>query len=117
MINVFRPAKVDLFAHRMGNEAVPRGLHMGKVHDDTVKAAQHVADTLQQRGHASQAHAVRAVLGHSHAGSILLAALRDACQVVLTAIEAIDPVSATMVEELRLEVDKRLKEGRGSEPG
>jgi hypothetical protein len=28
---------------------------------------------------------------------------------VLTAIEAIDPVCQTMVEELRLEVDKRLK--------
>ena len=87
---------------------------MGNDHDDTVKAAHRVADTLQQRGHVPQAHAVRAVLGRSHAGSILLEALRDVCQVVLTAIEAIDPVSATMVEELRLEVDKRLKEGRSA---
>ena len=82
---------------------------MGNDHDDTVNAAHHVADTLQQRGHAPQAQAVRAVLGHGHAGAVLLAALRDVCQVVLTAIEAIDPVSGTMVEELRLEVDKRLK--------
>jgi hypothetical protein len=89
---------------------------MSKIPNDTVNAAQQVADTLQQRGHAAQARAVRAVLGHSHAGSLLLAALRDVCQVVLTAIEAIDPVSATMVEELRLEVDKRLKDGHGSEP-
>jgi hypothetical protein len=88
---------------------------MSNVHDDTVTAAHRVADTLQQRGHAAQAHEVRSVLGHSHAGSILLAALRNACQVVLTAIEAVDPVSATMVEELRLEVDKRLKEGPGSD--
>jgi hypothetical protein len=90
---------------------------MGRDHDDTVKSAHRVVDTLQQRGHAPQAHAVRAVLGRSHAGVVLLAALRDVCQVVLTAIEAIDPVSATMVEELRLEVDKRLTEGPRSELG
>ena len=90
---------------------------MGHDQDETVTAVHRVADSLQQRGHAAQAHALRAVLGRSHAGSILLAALRDVCQVVLTAIEAIDPVSATMVEELRLEVDKRLKEAPRSGPG
>jgi len=78
--------------------------------DDTIKAAHHVVDTLHKRGHARQAHEIHAVLRGSHAGSILLTALRDVCQVVLTAIEAVDPVSATMVEELRLEVDKRLTE-------
>jgi hypothetical protein len=89
---------------------------MGNVHDDTVKSAHRVADTLQQRGHEPQAHEVRAVLGHSLVGAVLLEALRDVCQVVLTAIEAIDPVCGTMVEELRLEVDMRLKEAHGSEP-
>jgi hypothetical protein len=54
---------------------------------------------------------VRAVLGRGFAGALLLEGLRDVCQVVLTAIEAIDPVSATMVEELRLGVDSRLKRG------
>jgi len=34
--------------------------------------------------------------------------LRDACQTILTAIEAIDPASFTAIDELRLEVDKRL---------
>ncbi len=43
---------------------------------------------------------------------VLRSALREACQVVLTAIEAIDPVCATMVEELRLKVDV----GRGLDP-
>jgi hypothetical protein len=87
---------------------------MNNVHDDTIKAAHHVADTLDKHGHTGQARDVRAVLGHDHAGSIFLTALRDTCQVVLTAIEAIDPVCAGMVEELRLEVDKRLKRGHGS---
>jgi hypothetical protein len=34
--------------------------------------------------------------------------LRDACQFALTAIEALDPKTELMAEELRLEVDKRL---------
>ena len=43
--------------------------------------------------------------------SVLRSALGEACQVVLTAIEAIDPVCATMVEELRLEVDAWARPG------
>lgn len=78
---------------------------MTDVPDKTIKAARQVADTLDQRGHAEHAGTLRAALGSGHSGSVLRSALRDACQVVLTAIEAIDPVCATMVEELRLEVD------------
>lgn len=83
---------------------------MKDVPDNTIKAAQEVADTLDQRGHPEHAGMLRAAIGHGHSASIIRAALRDACQVVLTAIEAIDPVCATMVEELRLEVDARLVE-------
>ena len=72
--------------------------------------ARRVAARLQERGHHEQAGHVLAALQHSDAA--LLHALREACQVVLTTIEAIDPVSATMVEELRLEVDKRLIQPR-----
>ncbi|HTB42225.1 MAG TPA: hypothetical protein VK741_01270 [Acetobacteraceae bacterium] len=39
----------------------------------------------------------------------LLFALRETCETILTAIEAIDPVTQTMIEELRLEVEKRLR--------
>jgi hypothetical protein len=85
--------------------------------DSTIKTAHEVADRLDQRGHAEQAGKLRAALAHGHRGSILRTALRDACQVVLTAIEAIDPVCATMVEELRLEVDARLVEKHGSAAG
>lgn len=84
---------------------------MTDVPEKTVKAAREVADTLDQRGHAEHAGTVRTALERGHP---LRTALRDACQVVLTAIEAIDPVCATMVEELRLEVDARLVEKRGS---
>jgi hypothetical protein len=85
--------------------------------DDTVKSAQKVADKLDQRGHGRHAGALRAVLARRHPQSVFLAALREACQIVLTAIEAIDPVCATMVEELRLEVDKRLTEEQRSATG
>jgi hypothetical protein len=61
----------------------------------------------------TQADHLRAVLLDSRAGAALLAGLSETCQIILTAIEAIDPVSATLVEELRLEVDKRLKDSPG----
>jgi hypothetical protein len=78
---------------------------MTDVPEKTIKAVQQVADTLDQRGHAEQAGRLRAALRRGHTGPVLRSALRDACQIVLTAIEAIDPVCATMVEELRLELD------------
>jgi hypothetical protein len=87
---------------------------MNEVPDDTVAAAQQVADALDRRGHAEHAGRLRAALRRGHSITVLRTALRDACQVVLTAIEAIDPVCATMVEELRLEVDARLAEKHGS---
>jgi hypothetical protein len=42
--------------------------------------------------------------------------LREICQTALTAIEAIDPTTETMLEELRLEVDKRLVRHHTPEP-
>lgn len=87
---------------------------MDEVPQDTVAAAHTVADKLDQHGHDRQASALRAVLANHHPRSMFLAALRETCQVALTAIEAIDPVCANMVEELRLEVDKRLTEEHNS---
>jgi len=75
---------------------------------ETVTAAHKVADKLAERGHFGQAGLLRTVLSETHPRSVFLSTLREACQVVLTAIEAIDPVCAGFVEELRLEVDKRL---------
>jgi len=76
--------------------------------DKTIESARTVADTLDQRGHAEHADKLRAALRHSPF-SAMRHALREACQVVLTAIEAIDPVCATLVKELRLKVDARLE--------
>ena len=74
-----------------------------------------LADRLRAEGHAPQAEHIEATLARhepvgpaEEIGHGFLHALRDACQTILTAIEAIDPSSGTAIEELRLEVDKRL---------
>ncbi len=85
--------------------------------DRTISTVHSVAAALERRGHGEHSGTLRAALRHSHAGAALLGAVREACQVVLTAIEAIDPVCATMVEELRLEVDARLLEQRPKADG
>lgn len=79
---------------------------------DTIETAHQVADLLHQRGHVRQAALLSGVLLERRAAAALLTALREACQTVLTAAEAIDPVSAAMVEELRLQVDTRIKQLR-----
>ncbi len=75
--------------------------------DDTKVTARQVAEQLAASGHAEQAAHLHTAL--NHAGNDMLGALRAACQTILTAIEAVDPTSATMVEDLRLAVDARLR--------
>lgn len=71
-----------------------------------------LAQQLRDQGHTAAADRLDATLTGQppadQAGHGFLHALRDACQTVLTAIEAIDPVSFTAIDELRLEVDKHL---------
>ncbi len=73
------------------------------------QSARSVADQLQDHGHAEEAERIRGVV-HTHGtGPGLLHALDDVCQTVLTAIEAIDPASAGLIDELRMEIDKHLR--------
>jgi hypothetical protein len=82
--------------------------------DSPATRARLLAERLRAEGHDTQADHIEATLDQHAAaaedtvGHGFLHALRDACQTVLTAIEAIDPSSGTAIEELRLEVDKRL---------
>jgi hypothetical protein len=77
--------------------------------EDARERARQLADTLQDRGHAAPAAEVsRAAGAVATVEHVFLRGLRDALQSALTAIEAIDPVSAGAIDELRLEVDKRL---------
>jgi hypothetical protein len=113
----FRSASIHA-SGPLGLIQLQRGFrYMDETPHATIRAAHKVADLLQQHGHDGQASALRAALVNIRPRSMLLAALRETCQVVLTAIEAIDPVCAALVEELRLEVDKRLTEGHSSAKG
>ena len=70
--------------------------------------ARALASRLRAEGHSEAATRVEAAIGSSTVGSAVRHTLDDACQWLLTAVEALDPKTAAMAEELRLEVDKRL---------
>ena len=66
-------------------------------------------ERLRERGHHAAADYLAHQLSLHGVESGLLFALRETCETVLTAIEAIDPVAQTMIEALRLEVEQRLR--------
>jgi hypothetical protein len=74
--------------------------------EEPIERTQRVIQHLQESGHHEQAAQFEGALVTGIGG--LLMALREVCQTTLTAIEAIDPTTETMLEELRLEIDKRL---------
>jgi hypothetical protein len=86
---------------------VPQRNSAGMVHDP-VQQARNLIKRLRERGHHVQADHLAHQLA-TRVESSLLFALREACETLLTALEAIDPVTQTMIEELRLEVEKRLR--------
>ncbi len=76
--------------------------------DDEISQAHALAARLRAEGHEEAAARVEHAATGPHPGTALAHAVREACQFVLTAIEALDPKTELMAEELRLEVDKRL---------
>jgi len=80
--------------------------------NDLQQQARPLIDRLRQRGqHAAADQFAHHVLQAVERGSLL--ALRETCETLLTAVEAIDPVTQTMVEELRVAVERRLNPGPG----
>jgi hypothetical protein len=66
-------------------------------------------ERLREQGHHVEAdHLARHLTLHG-AEQGLLFALREASETILTAIEAIDPVTQTMIEELRVYVEAHLR--------
>ena len=82
--------------------------------EEPIERTQRVIQHLQERGHHEHAAQFEGALASGIGG--LLMALREVCQTTLTAIEAIDPTTETMLEELRLEIDKRLGPHHAPEP-
>jgi hypothetical protein len=85
--------------------------------DDAARRTGTLIERLRTQGHPAEADQLAHHLTLHGAGRGLLFALREACETVLTAIEAIDPVTQTMIEELRLEVEKRLSPAREADGG
>ena len=75
---------------------------------DLNKQAQDLAERLRERGHPTQADQLTRHLTQDVERGVLFT-LREVCETLLTAIEAIDPVTQTLIEDLRLEVEKRLR--------
>ena len=81
--------------------------------DETTKRTEVLIDRLRERGHHGSAdHLARTLALGAESG--LLFALRETLETLLTGVEAIDPVSETMMEELRLEVEKHLRAPGGT---
>ena len=77
--------------------------------DDPKQRAQDLIDRLREGGHHAEADQLARQLNVQAVERGLLFGLREVCETLLTALEAIDPVTQTMIEELRLEVEKRLR--------
>lgn len=75
---------------------------------DPVERARELMERLRAEGHHAAAERVEHATLGQQIGAELLDALRGAAQFALTTVEALDPKTQLMAEELRLEIDKRL---------
>jgi hypothetical protein len=77
--------------------------------EDTARRTSDLIARLRSQGHHQAADRLAHPSAVQTAERGVLFALREACETILTAIEAIDPVTQTMIEELRLDVEKHLR--------
>jgi len=72
------------------------------------ESAERLAARLAAHGHAARARGLHGALARGAERAVLLA-LDEACQTLLSAVEAFDPETEGMIEELRLSLDRRLR--------
>jgi hypothetical protein len=77
--------------------------------NDVAQQSSDLVARLQEQGHHAEADHLARHLPLQTTERGVLYVLREACETILTAIEAIDPVTQTMIEELRLQVEKHLR--------
>jgi hypothetical protein len=77
---------------------------------DPARQTRDLIERLRERGRQAEADYLDRQLSLNAVERGLLFALRESCETILTAIEAIDPVTQTMIEVLRLEVESRLRQ-------
>ena len=80
---------------------------------DPTDRATRLSEQLRQSGHDAASADIAATLTRHH-GNALVEALRETCQTLLTAVETLDPASYAAIEELRLDLDRRLNTGHTS---
>lgn len=80
----------------------------GAMTEDTVAKTETLVRHLREQEHHAEADHLQAAVKEKQGGNAFLEGLRDVCQTVLTALEAIDPKTELLAEELRLEIDRRL---------
>jgi|ERR1700733_7744819 hypothetical protein len=83
--------------------------HAMNMAHDPAQQTRDLIERLREQGHHTEADRLERHLGTQTVERGVLFALRETLETILTAIEAIDPVTQTMIEELRLEVEKRLR--------
>lgn len=64
----------------------------------------HIIAQLQTQGRSDEAWHLHRALGEKTRDALLFT-LREACETVLTAVEAIDPATETLLEALRADID------------
>lgn len=77
--------------------------------DDTTRQTSDLVARLRDQGHHKEADHLARHVPLQTAERGLLFALRETLETILTAVEAIDPVTQTMIEELRLKVEAHLR--------
>lgn len=82
--------------------------------DDPAERASALAQRLRAQGLDRASDQLDETLARHRDTTGLIEALREVCQSLLTAVEAVDPASYAAIEELRLDVDRRLDTGRTS---
>lgn len=83
---------------------------------DAERQGSDLVERLHEQGHHAEADHVARHLPLRTAERGVLLALREVCETILTAIEAIDPVTQTMIEELRLAVESHLRLHENGQP-
>ena len=83
--------------------------------DEVREQTEHVIRQLKETGRPEQAQHLEQALGTTIADAFPLM-LREACQTVLTAIEAIDPNTEMLLEQLRAKIDALLTPHHTAEP-
>lgn len=76
--------------------------------EEPATSAERLAAQLARRGHPEHAHGLRRALALGAERAVLFA-LDETCQTLLSAVEAFDPETEGMIEQLRLSLDRRLK--------